>query len=198
MSEAPQPNGNERVVPGVSDVGTLCQHVARYNLSLLHGAGKRVIDAACGSGYGSFLISTVAARVLGVDVSREAVEWARERFRADNLQFRQGDIVALDEPADVIISFETIEHLDDLDAWTRAVRRCLRPGGVLMFSVPLNEAPGDNPYHTRVFDITAARALFPELTRIEEVIQHGVNFYPLNASLPLDRRFIFYIGICRG
>lgn len=134
------------------------EHWHRYALARRFVAGKRVLDAACGEGYGSALLAQTAAHVTGVDIGAEAVEHARDRYGArENLRFAQGDATALDLPAqsfDVIVSFETLEHLRQHDELLAGFARLLAPGGWLVISSPdkrtYSDLPGfRNEHHVR-------------------------------------------------
>ncbi|HVO89598.1 MAG TPA: class I SAM-dependent methyltransferase, partial [Casimicrobiaceae bacterium] len=90
------------------------EHWHRYCAASRIAAGKRVVDAACGEGYGSLLLAGSAQSVVGVDIGAQAVEHARQRYRAPNLRFECASVTALplpDASVDVVVSFETIEHL---------------------------------------------------------------------------------------
>ncbi len=134
------------------------EHWHRYALARRFVAGKRVLDVACGEGYGSALLARVAASVTGVDIGAEAVEHARRRYGdLANLRYLQGDATALDLPAgsfDVIVCFETLEHLREHDALLAGFQRLLAPGGWLMISSPdkrtYSDLPGfRNEHHVR-------------------------------------------------
>jgi SAM-dependent methyltransferase len=115
------------------------EHIHRYVFARELVAHKRVLDAACGEGYGSALLAGAAQSVTGVDLSEEAVRHARGRYRAANLAFRQADCLELpfdDAEFDCIVSFETLEHLEDHEALLREFRRVLEPGGFLLLSSP--------------------------------------------------------------
>src|SRR6187549_3677505 len=108
----------ERVVPGeLSWEQFGLEHQQRYEYYNSFYAGKKVLDAACGSGYGSHHISNSGATsVLGIDISGESIEQAKSRYKNLNLQFRKADcsdLKILNEKFDVIVSFETLEHLND-------------------------------------------------------------------------------------
>src|SRR5687768_2236578 len=95
------------------------EHFERYKHAAPYVRGLRVLDLACGSGYGSHHLATSGAQsVLGADISSEAVEFARSHFVRDNLRFEVGDAQNLtivdDASMDAVISFETIEHLPDV------------------------------------------------------------------------------------
>lgn len=125
--------------------------------------GDVVLDVACGLGYGSHLLlhNSQAARVIGVDLSPFAVEYATAHYgQRDRIEFRTGDAQALgflpDHSIDFVASFETIEHVPDPGALLRELRRVLKPAGRLMVSAPdcwLDETGHDpNPHHLHVFD----------------------------------------------
>jgi SAM-dependent methyltransferase len=134
------------------------EHWHRYALARRFVAGKRVLDVACGEGYGSALLARVAASVTGVDIGAEAVAHARSRYGAvPHLRYLQGDATALDLPAacfDVIVCFETLEHLHDHEALLAGFQRLLAPGGLLLISSPdkrtYSDLPGfRNEHHVR-------------------------------------------------
>lgn len=119
------------------------EHLHRYAFASALAAGKRVLDAACGEGYGSALLADTAAEVLGVDIAAEVIDHARARYAGRaGLRFEQASVAALDAlPAasfDLICSFETLEHVDA--ATQRAMLdgfvRLLAPGGLLLISTP--------------------------------------------------------------
>ncbi len=139
----------ERFVPELMGGEILeAEHQARYRLALPHVAGKRVLDAGCGVGWGSkMLLEAGASEVTGLDISEEAL--ANARARAPEVEFVQGDLQALpfpDHHFDVVVCFEASStprtsspHLDGLV-------RVLSPEGVLFVSSP---NPRSTPRATR-------------------------------------------------
>jgi len=133
------------------------EHLHRYAFASRLVAGKRVLDAACGEGYGSALLAGTASAVTGVDLSTESVEHARRRYRAANLDFQVANCLDLPfeaEHFDCIVSFETLEHLADHEGLLREFRRVLRPGGFLLLSSPDRAVYSDklqnrNEFHVR-------------------------------------------------
>lgn len=145
----------ERFIPG-TDGPIWYEHWHRYHFVAPFAAGRTVVDAACGEGYGSALLARSAARVIGVDLSRESVALARRRYgAAANLEYLEGRCEALpvaDGAADVLVSFETLEHLQDPRALIAEAARILRPDGVFVVSTPnkavyTDQAGYHNPYH---------------------------------------------------
>jgi SAM-dependent methyltransferase len=126
-----------------------------------------VLDAACGEGYGSFLLAHEARTTTGVDVSAAAVVHARSRYERPNLAFVAASVTALPLPAgsvDLVVSFETIEHLAAQREMLAEFRRVLAPDGVLAISSPnrpvYNEGGGvENHFHVRELDRSELKAL---------------------------------------
>ena len=115
------------------------EHIHRYAFAQAFVQGRRVLDAACGEGYGSALLAEFADSVMGVDISEDAVGHARERYALENLEFRQGDCTDLpfaDDEFDCVISFETLEHLENQQGLLQSFRRVLKPDGFLLISTP--------------------------------------------------------------
>ena len=167
----------ERFLPGTP--GEIAyEHWHRYAFALRHARGKRVLDAACGEGYGSALLSGVAASVVGIDIDATTVAHASGVYATrPNLRFEAGSVAALplaDGSVDVVVSFETIEHLPAADqpAMLREFARILAPDGLLIISSPNKLRYSDarnyvNPFHVReLYRDELARALsshFPHL-----------------------------------
>jgi O-antigen biosynthesis protein len=131
----------ERFLPGCA--GEIAyEHWHRYAFARQFVAGKRVLDAACGEGYGSRLLSAVASSSIGVDIDASAVAHATERYGdGDRVRFLSGSCSALplaDASVDVVVSFETIEHLvaTDQSKMLAEFARVLTPGGLLIISSP--------------------------------------------------------------
>ena len=140
-------------------------HIARYTLARqLVKPGDIVLDIACGLGYGSTILAaeTGAQRVIGIDNSPYAIDYADANFGAGYpaTDFRLGDVMELgslaDNSIDVAVSFETLEHLPDPEAFLVQLARLIRPGGRAAFSVPndwTDESGKDpNPYHFHAYD----------------------------------------------
>ena len=110
-------NTSERHIPNEqfkdeAELYNHLMHVATYQYAFKFIAGKRVLDFGCGSGYGSYMLSGMAHSVTAVDVSREAVDFAKEKHAAANLVFKTIPELA-DEKYDVITSFQVIEHVSN-------------------------------------------------------------------------------------
>jgi SAM-dependent methyltransferase len=115
------------------------EHFHRYVFARELVGGLKVLDAACGEGYGTALLATTASSVTGVDLSETAIEHASERYTSDRLKFLVSDCLGLpfDEAEfDCIVSFETLEHLEDQQGLMAEFKRVLKPGGFLLISTP--------------------------------------------------------------
>ncbi|HWQ55333.1 MAG TPA: methyltransferase domain-containing protein [Bryobacteraceae bacterium] len=192
----------ERIIPGQVDNDLLNEHLARYAFASRLARGKRVLDAGCGTGYGSAELAKVALSVNAVDVAPDALAWAREHFPLPNLCFEQASATALPHPDasfDLVVSFEVIEHLEDWAAFLREVRRVLVPCGQFIVSTPnrlyyaeTRERTGPNPFHVHEFDYTEFRAeltaVFPHVSLFLENHAAGVVFQPVDGSAPAEIR----------
>jgi ubiquinone/menaquinone biosynthesis C-methylase UbiE len=133
------PFTGERFIPGTRGEIWI-EHWHRYHFASRWVAGKRVLDLACGEGYGSALLARRAAHVLGVDVSRQAIDHARREYaRLANTEFKVGSCTAIpaaDASVDVAISFETLEHITEQEQFLAELARVLKADGVLVISCP--------------------------------------------------------------
>jgi len=172
------------------------EHWHRYAYAQRFAAGKRVLDAACGEGYGAAFLARVAQSVVGVDIAEEALEHARTAHARDNLRFLQGSVAKLpigDEKFDLVTSFETIEHVEEPAqlSFIREVRRVLEPDGVFIISSPDRRTYSDergyrNQYHLRELYFDEFRdMLAPHFKHLQFLAQgvHGISYLH-----PLDTR----------
>lgn len=134
------------------------EHWHRYAFARPLVAGKRVLDAACGEGYGSALLAAVASEVAGVDIDAATIAHASSRYAAlGNLRYQCADITRLpfpDQSFDVVVSFETLEHLAAQEALLAEFSRVLTVDGVLILSSPDKRTYSDltgfcNEFHVR-------------------------------------------------
>ncbi|WP_449085734.1 methyltransferase domain-containing protein [Rhizobium sp. A37_96] len=138
-------------------------HCIRYHRAAEYiRPGDRVLDVACGQGYGSHILysSSKARSVIGIDLSDFSIDYANAHYgRSNTVRFEVGDAQALsqipDNSIDFITAFETIEHVPDPDAYLTQLKRVLKPSGRLMVCAPNNwvdETGKDpNPYHLHVY-----------------------------------------------
>lgn len=185
----------ERFVP--TEHGVIRQeHLHRYAWCLPLVEGKDVLDVASGEGYGSAMLASKARSVRGVDISHDAVNHAAERYAAlGNLQYLQGSAAAIplaDDSVDVVVSFETIEHLLEQDEMMAEIRRVLRPDGILVMSSPNKEVYSDqagyhNEYHVKELYLNEFQALLEKYFPAVELSGHRMavcsTITPLDGAL---------------
>ena len=142
----------ERLIPELQR-GELvhAEHVARYLMAAQLAEGRRVLDAACGEGYGTAILAGAgASSAVGVDSDAAIVAHARERY---GLEFATADVAALPfdgDAFDLVVSFETIEHVAEPEAVLDELTRVLAPDGLLVISTPnKHEYLVENEFHTR-------------------------------------------------
>ncbi len=152
----------ERFIPGRGlEAEIELEHRQRYLAAQEIVAGRRVLDIASGAGYGSALLAERAACVCGADIDYEAVSFARDHYKAGNLDYLQCSMDALPfapRSFEAVVSFETIEHVPAPvhDEFMREVLRVLTPDGFLLISTPdrhiYSELTGyKNEFHTKEF-----------------------------------------------
>jgi len=152
----------ERTLPDVpAENYWFRRHLVVYEWIAARVRGQRVIDMACGEGYGSAVLARVAASVVGVDANPEAHEHARLKYENPahpNLRFARELVTAFSERADAVVFLQTIEHLPQPGDALAHFRSLLEPGGSVFVSTPnvLTLAPkgaprSDNPWHVHEY-----------------------------------------------
>ena len=165
----PLPLTGERTLPDVPDENYwFRRHLVVYEWIAARVAGKRVVDMACGEGYGSDVLARSAGSVVGVDANPEAHEHARLRYTRPNLRFERDLVEGFSEPSDAVVFLQTIEHVEDPGAILDHFSSMLASDGVVYVSTPnlLTLAPpgaekSENPWHLREY----RAAEFGELCR---------------------------------
>jgi SAM-dependent methyltransferase len=182
----------ERTVPGLAEENYwFRRHEVVYERLADRCAGRDVLEAGCGEGYGADLIAEKARRVIGLDYDDSAVAHVRARY--PRVEMHQGNLAELplsDGAVDVVVNFQVIEHLWDQGQFIAECRRVLRHGGLLLISTPnrITFSPGRdtpiNPFHTR--ELSAAEMtelLTAEGFRVESMLGvfHGARLAELDA-----------------
>jgi SAM-dependent methyltransferase len=154
----------ERTLPDVPEENYWYRrHLAVYEWIAERCAGLRVVDLACGEGYGADLLAETAAEVIGVDANPQAHEHASLRYRRVNLSFRRALVEEFREPMDAVVFLQTIEHIQDPGS---LMERIAAVAPVAYISTPnrLTLAPpgaekSGNPWHIREYDAMEYRDL---------------------------------------
>jgi 2-polyprenyl-3-methyl-5-hydroxy-6-metoxy-1,4-benzoquinol methylase len=149
----------ERTLPDVPEENYwFRRHLIVYEWIAARARGLRVIDMACGEGYGSDVLARAAAGVVGVDANPEAHEHARLRYVRANLRFARDLVDSFSEPADAVVFLQTIEHVQDPGAVLEHFRSLVGEAGTVFVSTPnvLTLAPkgasrSDNPWHVHEY-----------------------------------------------
>jgi SAM-dependent methyltransferase len=157
----------ERTLPDVPEENYwFRRHEVVYEWIAHRVAGRRVVDLACGEGYGSARLAHTAASVVGVDANPEAFEHARLKYAAANLRFERTMVELWDGDADCVVFLQTIEHVPDPDGMLERIRTLIGRDGVAFVSTPnvLTLAPkgaerSGNPWHVREYRPDEFRAL---------------------------------------
>jgi SAM-dependent methyltransferase len=179
------------------------------------GRERRILDAACGFGFGSDRVAEGRATVVGVDVAIAVVADAAARYRRPNLNFAAMDCAELGFPDacfDAVLSFETIEHISDDRRYVEEISRVLRPDGWLVLSTPRAPSPDTvpkNPYHVREYTWEQllrlldpyyntieryGRRLGPRLARLEQELNRIRNVAPAKVRQVVPRRIRHLLG----
>ncbi len=155
-SPPPLPDDGERMVPERSHARTFWEHVARYRFARAYALGKRVLDVASGEGYGAAALAKAgASSAIGVDVSAESCASAARKYGIWAVVGDAHRLPLADRSVDLVVSFETIEHLARPADFLDECFRVLEPGGTLIVSTPNRPVYGaevENPHHVAEFD----------------------------------------------
>jgi SAM-dependent methyltransferase len=189
------PFTGERYIPS-QDGEIRLEHLHRYVLACSLAHGKAVLDMACGEGYGAALLGRVAREVIGIDLSSEAIAHAQATYEHQrNVRFIRADASQTGLPdacVDVVVSFETIEHLAEQTEMLTEVRRVLRPEGVLIISSPNRPVYNlgrscSNDFHVKELDLNEFEEVlkinFSSIEYYGQRLAMGTVVQPLNERL---------------
>lgn len=172
-------------------------HLNRYRFGSKFVAGRRVLDAGCGVGYGTrVLLDGGASEVVAVDISEKAIATAHQRFPDPRVRFVCEDcetLVSIQGPFDVIVAFESLEHFRNLSAFLSQVVRLLSPDGVFICSTPnaLTTPPENNgrpanPFHVQEYAPDAFQQLLNEyFLTVDLTGQHPTAAFMLSTRVSI-------------
>ncbi len=190
----------ERLEPGVFNETTI-EHLHRYAIAADLVAGNKVLDIACGEGYGSRLLAKTAAHVTAVDLDEQTVEEARQKYQFPNLEFRAGSIEKI--PAengsfDIVVSFETIEHIASHEKLMSEIKRVLKNDGLLIMSTPDKKIYTDvsgrkNQFHTKELYAEEFQTLLQNYFHHIQVLNQQIAFTSVITGQGLEG-FTAYTG----
>ena len=140
----PLPLTGERTLPDVpAENYWFRRHLVVYEWIARRAGGMRVVDMACGEGYGSNVLAGTAASVVGVDANPEAHEHARLRYDRPNLRFERDLVETFTDPCDAVVFLQTIEHVQDPGAILEHFKSMLAAGEGRRRRLRLDPEPAD-------------------------------------------------------
>ncbi len=162
----------ERFIPGDNfcgpDTNIHKEHISRYEFACNYIKDKKILDIACGVGYGcKMFIDQGAKHVTGCDLSDESIDYAKKHFSTNNIEFLKKDIRHLDFPDetfDCVVSFETLEHIKEQEIVLKELNRVLKKDGFLIISTPNREVrsldeEGSNIFHEKELSVNEFKNL---------------------------------------
>lgn len=185
----------ERIVPDTEYCGPhtkiYLEHSARYEFTRKFVAGKKVLDVACGTGYGSKILHNCgASEVYGGDISKEAIIYAQKKFSNSFINFHVVDVSRLPFPEnsfDCVISFETIEHITKYKEVIKDFHRILKKNGLLIISTPNKDITSkgsdkaENIFHVKEFTkeefLQLLGQYFPDVTLFSQLLVVNIGIF---------------------
>ena len=210
----------ERVIPGQVNADLWSEHFARYAFARRFAGSKLVLDAGCGTGYGSAELAQSAAKVIGFDFAPDAAAYAKRTYPLANLQFASASCDTLPFPDarfDLVVAFEVIEHLNHYRRFIAETARVLKDDGILIVSTPNKSyyaesraLSGPNPYHEHEFEAAEFHhelsVAFPHVSLLLQNRVEAFAFHPAKTFWPAEARIDggggsiadahFFIGLC--
>ncbi len=195
----------ERVIPKQMNPknGLLIEHVARYKFASEYAQG-RVLDFACGVGYGIEVLLAMGEgikEVVGVDVDQESIDYARENYNYPWVRYLVGgatDITLVDKIGrfDTIVSMETIEHIKDDYNFIDNLVKLLKDDGTLVISTPFGrgrEVECSNPYHYRQYKEEEFRELLTPFSQVELFCQRDSRIEKPESNV----KYYLMVAVCK-
>lgn len=192
---------NERCYPTITQGRVLQDHLARYYFINKYISNKIVLDIACGEGYGCKIIKEGgAAKVYGADNNQEIVDQAKLKYPGINFVVSEAtDTPFMDNFFDIVVSFETWHHLDLYAKFIPEISRILKPGGLLILSVPNEKIIYLNPLNNKLltkyyrvnFDKKRIKKYFSSYFEIKE--WYGQRFVKIFYTFFITKLFLFIL-----
>src|SRR3989338_7633286 len=187
--------GNEKCGP---QTDIYQEHIARYKFAQQFVENKTVMDIACGTGYGAKILADKAQEVWGGDISEEAIKIAKEKYSGENIHFRVLDASELpfdNNSFDLVVSFETIEHIKDYKSYLFEIKRVLKQGGRLILSTPdkrITRRLGiENKFHLKEFNKKELADILKNDFKLEFFGQRPVAKMSLKQKILQQMYFIY-------
>lgn len=195
----------ERIIPKQLKPtnGMLLEHIARYYFATPYVQG-RVLDIACGTGYGCHMVAKERKRevthIVGVDNDEQTIRYANIEYNHQKVTYQVGNAMDPHLPEelgvfDTILSFETIEHVEDDQRFMDNLYRMLKPGGTLVLSSPFGRGrgkPTNEPFHVHQLTPEEFEELFERFSQVEIYYQRGVTFEKPREGV----RYFIGVAVC--
>jgi 2-polyprenyl-3-methyl-5-hydroxy-6-metoxy-1,4-benzoquinol methylase len=182
----------ERFLPWMKDPTINYEHLHRYGFAGEFVEGKKVLDLACGEGYGSAMLADKAEEVVGIDINEVVIEHACTKYAKDNLRFVKSSLtdvaVEKNKQFDVIICFEALEHIAKQNKAIAEVKRLLRDNGIFIVSMPNKYVYSDqsnykNPWHKKELYFDEFKNLLKG--SFNHVVFYGQKVFPASNIFPI-------------
>lgn len=201
----------ERIIPENMKITNelLIEHIARYHFAIPYMTGGRILDFACGAGFGTHIIAKKKKQeideVIGIDLDKEVLAYAKQTYYHPKSTFIQGDVTdpnLVDQLGmfDSIVSFETYEHIAEEVKFLTNVYQLLKPGGTLVLSTPFGKGRGEpcgSPFHVHQITPAEFNHLFDpfDFHSITYYVQKGALIEPADTAR-LDH-YPLGIAVCK-
>jgi len=175
----------ERFLPWMEDSIINYEHLHRYGFAKEFVKGKKVLDLACGEGYGSDMLAERAEEVIGVDISEAAIKHACYKYVRGNLKFVKSSAINIsikgEKIFDVIVCFEALEHIEEQDKVMKEVKRIIKDNGLFIVSTPNKYVYSDlsnckNPWHKKELYLDEFKSVLK--SSFNNVIIYGQKVFP--------------------
>ena len=165
---------------------------ARDTLRAAGFSQAKILDCACGTGYGSAILKEAVSQVVGVDIDQEAVHYATSKYGASSINFKQADVTQMKSleknSFDAAVSFETIEHISEPLLFLENIHALLKSNGLLIISTPNKWGPTRD--HRFDYDYALFRQHLEKFFSIEEMYVQNSGCMDLWVNRGASRRLI--------
>jgi ubiquinone/menaquinone biosynthesis C-methylase UbiE/glycosyltransferase involved in cell wall biosynthesis len=181
----------ERYVPWMEEGEIHYEHLHRYRFAKEFVRNKKVLDLACGEGYGSFMLAEKAESVIGIDIDESTIRHASSKYIKENLEFIEGSITNVpikgENIFDVVICFEALEHIEEHDKLMKEVKRLLTVAGIFIVSTPnkytyTDQSNFQNPFHLKELYFDDFKDLLSN--NFQHAYIYGQKIYPSSNIFP--------------
>lgn len=184
------------------------EQMERYFMTSEYIKGKKVLDVACGVGNGTAFLAQKANYVFGIDCDKQSINYATDNYKSENIEFLIEDAQTLnfkDDFFDVVVSFETIEHLPEPERFLGQVKRVLKSEGIFILSSPdrkiteeiLIDTSYKNPFHIKEFTLGELNSLLHNFFEVKEIYGQFV-YNPSKIKIVTRNVARLFYGLDRG